>query len=145
MLQHCLKELEAELRNQDSWKTAEDAISVITILLLIWDLPFNKTDRKRSIMATMEADTDLYLGTQRPDQSTYEFYKTFTAQVETINANGGSAGFHNGVYNKHMLALWDGDLVSADSLAAMIPAEKTELENCLQKEAMEISYEEYLT
>ena len=70
---------------------------IIAILLLIWYLSFNKTDRKRSIMATVEADADLYLGTQRPDQSTHDFYKTFTAQVITINANRESAGFHNGV------------------------------------------------
>ena len=68
----------------------EDARSVIAILLLIRDLSFNKTDRKRSIMATVEADADLYLGTQRPDQSTGEFYKTFNTQVETINTNGGA-------------------------------------------------------
>ena len=48
-------------------------------------------------MATVEADADLYLDTQRPDQSTDEFYKTFNAQVDTINTNRGSAGFHNGV------------------------------------------------
>ena len=34
-----------------------------------------------------------------------ELYKTFTSQVDTINTNRGIAGFHNGVYNKHMLAL----------------------------------------
>ena len=54
-------------------------------------------DRRRSIMATVEADADLYIGTQRPDQSTDKFYKRFTTQVDTINTNGGSAGFHNGV------------------------------------------------
>ena len=48
-------------------------------------------------MATVEADADLYLGTQRPDQNTDKFHKTFTAQVETMNANRGSAGFHKGV------------------------------------------------
>ena len=64
--------------------------------------------------------------------------------METINANGGSAGFNNGLYNKHMMALWDRDLVTADSLAAMSPAEKLALENCLQKEVMESSCEEYL-
>ena len=112
------------MRKQDSWKTEEDARSVIAILLLIQNLYFNKIGRKRSIMSTVEADTNLYLGTQRPDQSSDEFYKTFTAQVDTINRNGGSAGFHNGVYNKHMLALLDRDLVTADSLAAMIPTEK---------------------
>ena len=36
--------------------------SVIAILLLIRDLSFNKTDRKRIIMATVEADTDMYFG-----------------------------------------------------------------------------------
>ena len=144
MLQHCLKELEADLRNQDSWKTAEDSRSVIAILLPIRDLSFNKTDRKRSIMATVEDNADLYLGMQRPDQSTDKFYKTFTAQVDSINANRGSPGFHNGVYNKHMLALWDMDLVTANLLSAMRPTEETALENRLQKEAMERSCEEYL-
>ena len=116
VLQHCPTDLEAELRNQDSWKTAENARSIIAILILIWDLSFNKADRKRSIKATVEADADLYLGMQRPDQRTDEFYKTFTAQVDTIKANRGSPGFHNGVYNKHMLALWDRDLVTTDLL-----------------------------
>ena len=73
-----------------------------------------------------------------------DFYKTFTAQVDTINTNGGSAGFHNDVYTKHMLSLWDRYLVTADSLAAMSPAEKLALENRFQKEAMESSCEKYL-
>ena len=75
-------------------------------------------------MATVEADAGLYLGTQRPDQSTDDFYKTFTAQVDTINANRVSTGFHNGVYKKHMLALWDRDFVTTNLLAEMSPAEK---------------------
>ena len=65
-------------------------------------------------------------------------------QVDTINANGDSEGFHNGVYNKHMMDLWDRDLVTADLLAATIPAEKLALDNCLQKEMIESSCEEYL-
>ena len=51
--------------------------------------------------------------------------------VDTINANRGRAGSHNGVYNRRMIALWDRDLVTADSLAAMIPAKKLALENRL--------------
>ena len=127
VLQHCLKELKAELLNQDSWNTEDEARGVIAILILIRDLSFNKTDRKRSILATVETYADLYLGSQRLDQSTDEFYNTFTAQVDTVNANRGSAWFHNGVYNKHRLDLWDRYLVTADSLAAMSPAEKTAL------------------
>ena len=95
-------------------------------------------------MATVETGTYLYLVTQRPDQITDDFYKTFTVQVDTINSNRVSPGFHNGVYNKHMMELWDRDLVTADSLAAMRSADKLTLENCLQKEAMESSCEDYL-
>ena len=98
-----------ELRNRDFWKAAEDLRSVIAILLLIRDLSFNKMDRKRIIMATVEAD--LYLGTQRLDQRTDKLYKTFTVQVDTINTNEGSAGFHKGFYNKQMMSLRDRDLV----------------------------------
>ena len=123
---------------------AEGARSVIAILLLICDLSFNKVDRKRITMATMDADADLYLGIQRPYQSIDNLYETFTVQVDTINSNRFSPGFHNGVYNKHMMELWDRDLVTADSLAAMRSANKLALENCLQKEAMESSCEEYL-
>ena len=72
-MQHCLKELEAEQRNQECWKAVEYARSVIAILLLIRDLFFNKMDRKRSIMATVEADADLYIGTHLLDQSTDDF------------------------------------------------------------------------
>ena len=65
-------------------------------------------------MLTVEADADLYLGTQRLDQSTEDFYKMFTAQFDTINANRGIAGFQKGVYNKHIIALRDRDFVTAD-------------------------------
>ena len=61
-----------------------------------------------------------------------------------INVNGGISGFHKSVYNKHMLDLWDMDLVTSDSLAAIIPAEKSSLENRLQKEATDSRCEEYL-
>ena len=107
--------------------------SNIAILIFIQDLSVNKTDRKRIIMANVEDDAGLYLSTQRPDHSTDEFYKTFTAQVDIINVKGESAGFHNCVYNKDMLALWDRDLVTVNSLAAMSPAEKMAIKNRLQK------------
>ena len=43
-----------------------------------------------------------------------------------------------------MLALCDMDLVTTNSLAEMSPAEKTALENRLQKDATESSCKEYL-
>ena len=124
MLQHCPKELEAELVKQDSWKTAKYARSVITILLLTRDLSFNKTDRKKSNMSTVEANADLYLGTKWPDQSTDKFYKMFTAHVETINANRESAGFHNGVYNKKIWPSGTGTLSLTIHLHQRAPLRK---------------------
>ena len=73
VLQNFPKKIEVELRNQDSWKTVEDARSVIAIPLLMRDLSFNNMDRKRSIMATVEADAGLYIDMQWPDQSTDKF------------------------------------------------------------------------
>ena len=59
VLQHCLKELQAELKNQEAWAANNDARSVVRLLVLIRDLQYNTSDRKWSIMATVETDFDL--------------------------------------------------------------------------------------
>ena len=69
------------------------------LLVLIKDLQYNKSDKKRLIMATVEADFDLYLCAQG-SVTTDEYYKTFTSTVDTINANGGNAGLHPSVFKK---------------------------------------------
>ena len=71
----------------------DDARSVVRLLILIRDLQYNKSDRKRSIMATVEADFDLYSGAQR-GKMTDEYYKIFASTMDTINTNGGNAGVH---------------------------------------------------
>ena len=48
------------------------------------------------------------------------------------------------MYNKHIMALWYKDLVTSNLLTAMSPANKSALENRLQKEAMGSSCKEYL-
>ena len=60
VLQHCPDELETELRNQEAWAAIKDAQSVVDLLILIRDFQYNKSDRKQSIMATVEADVNLY-------------------------------------------------------------------------------------
>ena len=60
VLHYCPAELEAELKNQDAWGEVEDTQSVVRLLTLIRDLQYNKTDRKHSIMATVEADFELF-------------------------------------------------------------------------------------
>ena len=75
VLQHCPDKLETELRNQEAWVKIDAARSVVDLLILIRDLQYNKTDRKRSIMATVQADFDLYTCSQNGNQSTDNFYK----------------------------------------------------------------------
>ena len=70
MLQHCPDELETELRNQEAWVDIDAAQSVVDLLILIRDLQYNKTDRKRSIMATVQADFDLYTCSQNGEPTT---------------------------------------------------------------------------
>ena len=89
MLQHCPDELETELRNQEAWAAIEDAQSVVDLLIPIRDLQYNKSDRKRLIMATVEADVYLYTYAQQTSQSTDEYYKMFASTMDTISVVGG--------------------------------------------------------
>ena len=70
------------------------------LLVLIRDLQYNKLDKKRSIIATVEADFDLYSCTQGR-VLTDEYYKIFTSTVDMINANRGNAGLHPSVFKKY--------------------------------------------
>ena len=88
MLQHCPDEMEAELRNQEAWAAINSARNVVALLILIQDLQYNKTNRKKSIMATVQANFDLYTCLQESNQSIDGYYKVFTSTVDTINVNG---------------------------------------------------------
>ena len=104
VLQHYLADLEAELKNQDAWGEVENTRSVVRLLTLIRDLQYNKTNRKCSIMATVEAEFNLFDGCQKNNQSTDAYYKVFTSTVDTINANGGTAGWHPQLFKIHQEA-----------------------------------------
>ena len=60
VLQHYPDELETELRNQEAWAAIDAARNIVALLVLIRDLQHNKTNRKRSIMATVEAGFDFF-------------------------------------------------------------------------------------
>ena len=78
VLQHCPDELETELQNQDAWAAIDITRNVVALLILIRDLQYNKNDRKKSIMASVQADFDLYTCSQEKNQSTEDYYKVFT-------------------------------------------------------------------
>ena len=52
-------------------------------------------------MATVEADFELFPGCQKKNQSTYAYYKVFMLTVDTINVNGGIAGWHPKLFKIH--------------------------------------------
>ena len=101
MLHHCPADLEAELKNQDAWGEVEDTRTVVRLLTLIPDLQYNKTNRKCSLMATVEADFELFAGCQKKNQSADAYYKVFTLTVDTINVNGEIAGWHPKLFKIH--------------------------------------------
>ena len=116
------------LEVSDENEKVDDARSVVDLLILIQDLQYNKTDRKRSIMATVQADFDLYTCAQKANQSTDEYYKVFTSTVDTINANGGQAGLHPSVYQRHPENIIAKDLVKSNiNVAALDDAAKKAL------------------
>ena len=144
VLQHCPEELEAELRNQEAWELISHHRSVVDLLVLIRDLQYNKSDRKRSIMATVEADFDLYSCAQGK-QSTDEFYKVFQSTVDTINANGGRAGLHPAVFKRHFPICKEQELLkTGKALSALTPDEVDELEEKSTEAAKEAATSEYL-
>ena len=57
VLQHCPEELQADLKNQEVWAAIDDARSVVRLIVLSRDLQYNKSDRKRSVMAIIRNRT----------------------------------------------------------------------------------------
>ena len=86
MLEHCPTDLETSLRNQDqdSWEGVNTLTSVVGVLLLIRDIQYNNTVRKRSTMVTIEPDFDLYSCVQKATQLTGDNYNVFTLTMDTI-------------------------------------------------------------
>ena len=140
VLQHCPPELEAELRNSDNWTVTENERSVVKLLLMIRDITHHKRERKQTVMEAVESDADLYLTSQGKNETIDDFYRVFTAQVETINAHGGQAGFHPAVFAKHLAAIRVSRGIDDVAILALSSAEKAELDGA----AKTASCEEYL-
>ena len=56
VLQHCLEELQTELKNQEVWVVIDDARSIVSLIIMVSDLQYNKSDGERSVMTNTEAD-----------------------------------------------------------------------------------------
>ena len=111
------------MKNQKVWVTINNARSAVRLLILIRNLQYNKSDRKRSIMATGEVNFNLYLCAQG-GKTTDECYKIFASTVDIINANGGNAGLYPSVFKKYFQPMQDrGVEDSGKELAALLPVE----------------------
>ena len=106
VLQHCPKEFQAKLNKQEVWAAINDPTGVVRLIVLIRDLKYNKSGRKRSIVTTVKADFDLYSCAQE-GKTTDEYYKIFVSNMDTINANGGSTGLHPSVFKKYLALMKD--------------------------------------
>ena len=96
-------------------------------------------------MATVQANFDLYTCSQNGNQSTDDFYKVFTSTVDTINANGGQAGLHPAVYQRHLELIIAKDLLKSNiEVASLDDAAKDALKKKFEKPARESSAGEYL-
>ena len=76
------------------------------MLVFIRNLHYDKSDRKRLIMTTVEANFDLYWCAHH-GRATDECYKIVVSFVDTINTNGGSAGLHSFVFKKYISPMKD--------------------------------------
>ena len=57
VLQKCLEELQAKLKNQEAWAGIDNKRNVVCLLVLICNLHYNKSDCKRSIVALLSRGT----------------------------------------------------------------------------------------
>ena len=140
VLSHCPKELEQELRNSTKWAGTECDQDVVALLLMIRDITHNKKERKESVMTTVESDVELFTIVQEQGQDLDDYYKVFKAQVDTIDAHGGNAGYHPVVYMLHLAALIKIKKITNDAYQAMT----RELQKPLEAEAMKSSKGAYL-
>ena len=109
---------------------------------MIRDITHNVKARKKSIMLTVENDSELYLKYQESTQSAKEFYKVFNTMINTINAHDGQAGYHPQVYKNHLVAIKDKDGITVESLAAMDADDRLTLKQNMEDTAMASSCEE---
>ena len=122
VLSHCPRALEHQLKNSTKWDETESNQDVVALLKMIRDITHNKKERKESVMTIVESDLELYTIAQDPGETLDEYYKVFVAQVDTIDAHGGNAGYHPVVYALHLERGWRGKPTTTWKRKAGVPS-----------------------
>ena len=94
MLQHCLKDLEAELCNHTKWDATELTQDAIALLGIIRDVPLNLKESRQGTMNFVKCDIKLKTTAQSSSETTDDYYKVFGTRKDTVNAHGREAGHH---------------------------------------------------
>ena len=107
---------------------------------MIRDITHNKKERKESAMTIVESNVELYLIGQDPGESLDEYYKFFLAQVDTIDAHGGNAGYHSTIYTAPKEATLQKKGKTREEYDAM----DEESREAIQREVIKAAKEAYL-
>ena len=113
---------------------------MVALLKMIRDVTHNKKERKKSVMAIVKSDAELYTIQQGFRESLDEYYKVFKAQVDTIDAHGGNVGCHPVVYALHLAALLKKEEITKEIYNTMNEDNKKPI----QSKAMKTAKEAYL-
>ena len=98
ILCQCPPELLEHLKSMELWDKTSSELNVVNLLHMIRAVCLKHDETKQGIMAAVNSDIRFYTFRQGKDMSCDEYLKLFRAQVDTINAHGGRAGFHWGTY-----------------------------------------------
>ena len=106
MLIPCAPALSAGAQNRTKisaqWEAVASDTDVVSLLLIIRDVMYNKKERAQSTMSLMESDTVLYTTIMKGSNMLDEYYRVFKAQVDTIKAHGGNSGYQLALTQEHM-------------------------------------------
>jgi hypothetical protein len=91
------------LNSLETWGVINDRQDLIELLKAMRSIAHKHDEVKGGVMNHVEQDIRLYVHScQRDHESIMDYYKKFNAQCDVIDVHGGKAGYHPGLYNKHL-------------------------------------------
>ena len=100
---------------------------------MIRDITHNKKERKESAMTMVESNAELFTIYQSHGESLDDYYKVFKAQIDTVDAHGGNAGYHSVVYAIHLTALLEKKGIAKEAYVTMGEADKKVIQGEVMK------------
>ena len=137
ILCQCPPELLEHLKSIELWDKTSSELNVVNLLHMIRAVCLKHDETKQGIMSAVNSDIRFYTFRQSKDMSCDEYLKLFRAQVDTINAHGGRAGFHWGTYQAKVA-----EILARDGKQDT-PSDR-ELMDRVEKEASDLACTEYL-